>query len=165
MRTLLIHQCTLVSSTTVQAESQASAVVQEQQGRLRTVQYFSNVCASWLSNMSTDKAGLDRMHHQFEVESAQFHQGLPIYAHKADFLGLSKKKQCIVLRAAAGFGEYFLATAATVFGDGGSCLYALMLCACTRSCCNCLPCEQKFEEGPHAQRRRPLQFFLWCLRP
>lgn len=70
------------------------------------VTYFTGVCSTFLSDMAhADKAGLDQMHRQFALESVQFHQALPIYAYKPDFLGKLKQQQCVVLKSAAGSGS------------------------------------------------------------
>ena len=80
--------------------------MQDQQGRLKMVTYFTQVCSSFLSKMKAkmSKAGLDQIHRQFGLESVQFLQALPMYASKHDFLGKLQQKQCVVLKSAAGSG-------------------------------------------------------------
>ncbi len=80
--------------------------MQDQQGRLKMVTYFTQVCSTFLSDMKAkmSKAGLDQIHRQFGLESVQFHQALPMYASKHDFLGKLQQKQCMVLKSAAGSG-------------------------------------------------------------
>ena len=64
------------------------------------VTYFTQVCSTFLSDMKAkmSKAGLDQIHRQFGLESVQFHQALPMYASKHDFLGKLQQKQCVVLK-------------------------------------------------------------------
>lgn len=80
--------------------------MQDQQGRLKMVTYFTGVCSTFLSDMKINAhtAGLDLIHRQFGLESVQFLQALPIYASKPDFLGKLRRQQCIVLKSAAGSG-------------------------------------------------------------
>ena len=82
--------------------------MQDQQGRMKMVTYFTGMCSTFLRDMSVnaDEAGLDRMHRQFGLESVQFHQALPIYAYKLDFLGKLQQQQCVVLKSAAGSGNH-----------------------------------------------------------
>ena len=82
--------------------------VQDQQGRLKGVNHFSAVCASFLACKAADQAGLDRMHRLFELEAGQFQQGLSIYAHKAFVLQLLKQTQCLVLKGSASTGQSLL---------------------------------------------------------
>lgn len=69
--------------------------------------YFQDTCTVFLRDMKAhaNKAGLDRVHTLFQLESLQFQQALPMYAVKPDFLSLLKQKQCVVLTAAAGTGD------------------------------------------------------------
>lgn len=70
------------------------------------VTYFTGVCSTFLSDLAhADKSGLDQMQMQHALESVQFHQALPIYAYKPDFLGKLKQQQCVVLRSSAGSGN------------------------------------------------------------
>ena len=80
--------------------------MQDQQGRLKTITFFTELCTTLLNSIKStvEQAQLDILHRHFELEKEEFHQALPLYAAKPDFLNFWKQNQSILLRSAPGSG-------------------------------------------------------------